>query len=101
MHATYGMPRLRAELQGVGMVVSRRRSFCVTTDWDTRQRPAPDLVNRGLRPPVSTSVGGGYDLSSHVDGILNMALLTTRKPNFEKEQQTQKKHNRHPLHTPL
>lgn len=26
--------------------VSRRRSFCVTTERDVRHRPAPDLVNR-------------------------------------------------------
>ena len=26
--------------------VSRRRSYCVTTQRDQRQRPAPDLVNR-------------------------------------------------------
>ena len=60
---TYGMPRIRAELQDVGVMasrkriarlmrqaqirgVSRRRSFCVTTERDVRRRPAPDLVNR-------------------------------------------------------
>ena len=60
---TYGMPRIRAELQDAGVVasrkriarlmrlaqirgVSRRRSFCVTTERDVRHRPAPDLVNR-------------------------------------------------------
>ena len=60
---TYGMPRIRAELQDVGVMasrkriarlmrqaqirgVSRRRSFCVTTKRDERHRPAPDLVNR-------------------------------------------------------
>lgn len=60
---TYGMPRIRAELQEAGIVasrkriarlmrlaqirgVSRRRSFCVTTERDVRHRPAPDLVNR-------------------------------------------------------
>jgi putative transposase len=26
--------------------VSRRRSFCITTERDKRHRPAPDLVNR-------------------------------------------------------
>ena len=57
------MPRIRAELQDAGIVasrkriarlmrqaqmrgVSRRRSFCVTTERDVRHRPAPDLVNR-------------------------------------------------------
>ncbi len=61
--ATYGMPRVRAELidQGVRISgkrvarlmrinairgVSRRRSFIVTTRRDQRQRPAPDLVKR-------------------------------------------------------
>lgn len=61
--ATYGMPRVRAELmdQGVRISrqrvarlmrrahlrgVSRRRGFVVTTERDLRQRPAPDLVNR-------------------------------------------------------
>ena len=57
------MPRIRAELQDVGVMasreriaclilqaqiggVSRRRSFCVTTERDVRHRAAPDLVNR-------------------------------------------------------
>jgi len=61
--ATYGMPRVRAELldQGLGVSrkrvarlmrcaglrgVSRRRGFVVTTRRDVRQRPAPDLVQR-------------------------------------------------------
>lgn len=60
---TYGMPRIRAELADAGIFasrkriarlmriehirgVSRRRSFCVTTERDVRHRPAPDLVNR-------------------------------------------------------
>jgi putative transposase len=60
---TYGIPRIRAELMDAGMVasrkriarlmrqehlrgVSRRRSYCVTTERDVRQRPAPDLVQR-------------------------------------------------------
>ena len=62
-HATYGMPRVRAELidQGTEISrkrvarlmrcariqgVSRRRSYVVTTRRDQRQRPAPDLVQR-------------------------------------------------------
>jgi putative transposase len=61
--ATYGMPRVRAELidQGVKISakrvarlmranavrgISRRRGFIVTTRRDQRQRPAPDLVQR-------------------------------------------------------
>ena len=60
---TYGMLRVRAQLRDEGVVasrkrvarlmrhnhwrgVSRRRSYCVTTQRDPRQRPAPDLVNR-------------------------------------------------------
>jgi putative transposase len=60
---TYGMPRIRAELADAGVVasrkriarlmrvnqiqgVSRRRAWCVTTERNKRQRPAPDLVNR-------------------------------------------------------
>lgn len=60
---TYGMPRVRAQLRDEGIQasrkrvarlmrhnhwrgVSRRRSYCVTTQRDKRQRPAPDLVNR-------------------------------------------------------
>jgi putative transposase len=60
---TYGMPRVRAQLRDEGIKasrkrvahlmrqnhwrgVSRRRSYCVTTQRDKRQRPAPDLVNR-------------------------------------------------------
>ena len=59
----YGMPRIRAELHDAGIAasrkriarlmrlaqirgVSRRRSFCVTTERDVRHRPAPDLVKR-------------------------------------------------------
>ncbi len=56
--ATYGMPRVRAELRDQGLAVgrlmrqhgirgvSRRRARCVTTTRDKRQRPAPDLVER-------------------------------------------------------
>lgn len=60
---TYGMPRVRAELQAAGhrisrkrvarlmrlaqlRGVSRRRGFTITTERNLRQRPAPDLVNR-------------------------------------------------------
>ncbi len=60
---TYGMPRIRIELNEAGIVasrkriahlmrqghmrgVSRRRGYVVTTERDKRQRPAPDLVNR-------------------------------------------------------
>jgi putative transposase len=60
---TYGMPRMRAERMDAGIVtsrkriahlmrqehmrgVSRRRSYCVTTERDVRHRPAPDLVKR-------------------------------------------------------
>jgi len=60
---TYGMPRIRAELMDAGIVasrkriaalmrqehmrgISRRRSFCITTERDVRHRPAPDLENR-------------------------------------------------------
>ena len=60
---TYGMLRVRAQLRNQGVTasrkrvarlmrhnhwrgVSRRRSYCVTTQRDKRQRPAPDLVNR-------------------------------------------------------
>jgi putative transposase len=61
--ATYGMPRIRAELVDQGVVasrkriahlmrtahirgVSRRRGYVVTTTADKRQRNAPDLVKR-------------------------------------------------------
>ena len=61
--ATYGMPRIRAELADQGVVaskkriahlmraarlagVSRRRAWCITTERSKRARPAPDLVNR-------------------------------------------------------
>jgi len=60
---TYGMPRIRAELADMGITasrkriarlmrnnhlhgVSRRRGWCVTTERNPRQRPAPDLVER-------------------------------------------------------
>ena len=61
--ATYGMPRIRAELADQGVMasrkriahlmraaklagVSRRRAWCITTERNKRARPAPDLVNR-------------------------------------------------------
>ena len=61
--ATYGMPRIRAELLDAGVVasrkriahlmraahlqgVSRRRGYTVTTQHNTKERPAPDLVKR-------------------------------------------------------
>ncbi len=64
--ATYGMPRIRAELveQGVRVGgkriarlmrgaelrgVSKRRGFTVTTQRDDKQRPAPDLVKREFK----------------------------------------------------
>ena len=60
---TYGMPRIRAELADADIRVSRkriahlmrnnqirgvsrRRAWCVTTERNKRERPAPDLVNR-------------------------------------------------------
>jgi putative transposase len=60
---TYGMPCIRAELADAGVHasrkriaalmramhiqgVSRRRAWCVTSERDKRQRPAPDLVKR-------------------------------------------------------
>ena len=63
--ATYGMPRVRAELMDQGSTisrkrvarlmrcahlrgVSRRRGFVVTTQRDKQQCPAPDLVNRNF-----------------------------------------------------
>ena len=61
--ATYGMPRIRAELLDMGVIasrkrianlmhnahiqgVSRRRGYTVTTQRNARERPAPDLVKR-------------------------------------------------------
>ena len=61
--ATYGVPRIQAELADQGIKaghnriaavmrahglrgVSRRRGWCVTTQRDRQQRPAPDLVQR-------------------------------------------------------
>ena len=60
---TYGMPRIRADLEDEGVVasrkriarlmrhgklrgVSRRRGYIVTTERDGKRRPAPDLVKR-------------------------------------------------------
>jgi putative transposase len=65
-HATYGMPRVRAELIDQGLVVSRqrvarlmrcahirgvsrRRAFVVTTRRDKDKQPAPDLVKREFK----------------------------------------------------
>ena len=64
--ATYGMPRIRAELAEQGTSVggkriarlmrraglrgvSRRRGYVVTTQRDDKQRPAPDLVKREFK----------------------------------------------------
>ena len=64
--ATYGMPRIRAELAEQGLRVggkriarlmraaelrgvSKRRGFTVTTQRDDKQRPAPDLVKREFK----------------------------------------------------
>ena len=61
--ASYGMPRIHAELRDMGEIiskkrvarlmhlaqikgVSRRRGFVVTTQRDLRQKAAPDLVQR-------------------------------------------------------
>ena len=61
--ATYGMPRIRAELLDAGIHasrkriahlmrdahlqgVSRRRGYTVTTQRNTKERPVPDLVKR-------------------------------------------------------
>ena len=61
--ATYGVPRIQAELADQGIKaghnriaavmranglrgVSRRRGWCVTTKRDKERRPAPDLVQR-------------------------------------------------------
>ena len=61
--ATYGVPRIQAELADQGIKaghnriaavmranglrgVSRRRGWCVTTQRDKERRPAPDLVQR-------------------------------------------------------
>jgi putative transposase len=63
--ATYGVPRIQAELADQGIKaahnriasvmranglrgVSRRRAWCVTTKRDKDQRPAPDLVQRAF-----------------------------------------------------
>lgn len=62
-YESYGMPRVREELQEQGEIISRkriarlmrvagirgisrRRAFTVTTRRDQKQRPAPDLVQR-------------------------------------------------------
>ena len=63
--ATYGVPRIQAELANQGIKaghnriaavmrahglrgVSRRRGWCVTTQRDKDRRPAPDLVQRAF-----------------------------------------------------
>lgn len=60
---TYGMPRIRADLMDMGIAagrkriarlmrthhirgVSRRKGWCITTERNAKQRPAPDLVER-------------------------------------------------------
>jgi len=71
--ATYGMPRIRAELMAQGLRVSRqrvarlmrrarlrgvsrRRGFVVTTRRDERQRPAADLVQRQFRAEAANQL---------------------------------------------
>lgn len=107
---TYGMLRVRAQLQDDGhrisrkrvarlmrkagiRGVSRRRGFTVTTERNVRERPAPDLVNRRFRADApnelwvavfSRKVVGwsiGEDMTADlVLAALNMALHT-RKPS--------------------
>jgi putative transposase len=77
--ATYGMPRMRAELADQGCVVSGKRvarlmraarharrqpapRLHVTTQRDDKQRPAPDLVNASSRRRTEPAVGGRHDL---------------------------------------
>ena len=86
--ATYGAPRIHAELAEAGIVaghnriarlmrlhglrgVSRRRRWCVTTRRDPRQRPAPDLVQRQFTATVRTAAR-----ILHVDAQLLDTLLT-------------------------
>jgi putative transposase len=71
--ATYGMPRVRAELIDQGLKVSRqrvarlmrcagirgvsrRRGFVVTTQRDERARPAPDLVKREFKAEAANQL---------------------------------------------
>jgi putative transposase len=71
--ATYGMPRVRAELIDQGLKVSRqrvarlmrcagirgvsrRRRFVVTTQRDERARPAPDLVKREFKAEAANQL---------------------------------------------
>ena len=71
--ATYGMPRVRAELIDQGVVVSRqrvarlmraarirgvsrRRGFVVTTQRDKDQQPAPDLVKREFKAEAANQL---------------------------------------------
>jgi putative transposase len=71
--ATYGMPRVRAELIDQGLTVSRkrvarlmrrahirgvsrRRGFVVTTQRDERQRHAPDLVKREFKAEAANKL---------------------------------------------
>ena len=76
-HATYGMPRIRAELAEQGTRVggkriarlmrtaglhgiSKRRAFTITTQRDARQRPAPDRN----RPTKAVIDGGSVQMST-------------------------------------
>ena len=85
--ATYGMPRIRAELADQGVVasrkrianvmrlasirgVSRRRGYVLTTRRDTRQRPAPDLVKRQfVAADINQLWAGRYDLCADLGGF--------------------------------
>ena len=53
--ATYGMPRVRAQLRHDGVSASRRRSTCVTTQRDKRQPLIWSIAS--LWPLISTSCG--------------------------------------------
>ena len=82
--ATYGVPRIHAELSEQGVVagrnriarlmrlrglrgVSRRRGWCVTTKRDKDSQPAPDLVQRRFeRQRHQPAVGGRHDLHPHL-----------------------------------
>ena len=92
--ATYGMSRIRAELLDAGIHasrkriahlmreahlqgVSRRRGYTVTTQRNTKERTAPDLVKRQfIATDINQLVGGRHDLYPDMGGFLVLAVVT-------------------------